>query len=230
MESLITGMLAARGETAAVSFDDFVLRMLVALLVGQLIAWVYSRAHGGLSYSQTFVQAIVLLSMVVAVIMLVVGDSLARAFGLGAALAIVRFRTPIKDARDTAFLFLAVASGMAAGAGQLVIALGGSVLICSTAAYLHWISFGARLQEEGLLRFQFSGAADDKPQLDVILRKYCSGYKLSGVRTGSGTSEELIYDVDLKNERAASDLVQDLTRSGLATSITLLPLARVQET
>ncbi|MEZ4235640.1 MAG: DUF4956 domain-containing protein [Myxococcota bacterium] len=123
---------------------DLLLRLLVAWLAGQAIGWFYSWSHGVLSYSQNFVQAQVLLSMVVCVIMAVVGDSLARAFGLGAALAIVRFRTPVKDARDTVFLFLSVAVGMASGTGMLGIALAGTAVMGVTSLFLNWSAFGTR--------------------------------------------------------------------------------------
>ena len=114
----------ATGFTAS----TFGLRLLTALLAGMVVAFSYMRSHTTLTYSHSFIQALVLLSMVVSMIMMAVGDSLARAFGLGAALAIVRFRTPIKDARDTAFLFLAVAAGMAAGTGLLLLSLAGAAL------------------------------------------------------------------------------------------------------
>jgi len=143
MDSLLTGMFA-QPPGMNVTLADFLLRLLVAYLAGQAIGWFYGWSHGVLSYSQNLVQSLVLLSMVVCVIMGVVGDSLARAFGLAAALAIVRFRTPVKDSRDTTFLFLSVAVGMAAGAGQLSIALASTAIIGSVALFLHWTAFGTR--------------------------------------------------------------------------------------
>lgn len=229
MESYLIGLFSQPPGTP-LGFEDFLVRLLVALLVGQAVAWAYGASHGALSYSQNFVQSLVLLSMVVCVIMCVVGDSLARAFGLGAALAIVRFRTPIKDARDTAFLFLSVAVGMAAGAGQNGIALGGSLLIGAAALYLSWSAFGARGRAEGLLRFRFSGDAQRREAMASILGKHCSSFHLSGVRAmGEGDGEELLYDVSLRSEESGPRLVGELTDSGVARAITLLPHAHVQE-
>ena len=81
MDSLLTGMFA-QPPGMHVTLSDFLLRLLVAYLAGQAIGWFYAWSHGVLSYSQNLVQSLVLLSMVVCVIMGVVGDSLARAFGL----------------------------------------------------------------------------------------------------------------------------------------------------
>lgn len=85
MTELFNILVAESSGAAAVSVSDVMVRLLMAFLSGLAVAWVYRASHSTLNYSQNFVQAMVLLSMVVAVIMCVVGDSLARAFGLGAA-------------------------------------------------------------------------------------------------------------------------------------------------
>ena len=167
------------------------------------------------------------MSLVVAVIMCVVGDSLARAFGLGAALAIVRFRTPIKDALDTAFLFLAVAVGMAAGVGAGMLALVSAAIIGAAALFLSWSSFGAPTQTEGLLRFRFSGTEEERDRISKIVGDHCASFRLSGLRSVSAEEDELIYDLDLRTERSATALVGELKRIGVRT-VSLLPAARVQ--
>lgn len=225
---MMGGLLASPQD--AVPLDAIVLRMLVAWLCGWALGWVYSRSHGALSYSQNFVQAIVILAMVVCMIMGVVGDSLSRAFGLAAALAVVRFRTPVKDARDTTFLFMAVASGMAAGAGQILFAGLTTVLMCGGSLWLSWTDFGARSDAEGLLRFRFAGDETQRTAVNAALKKHSSSFRLSGARSGgAGSPEELVYDLDLRSENAASALLAELTSIESVTAVTLLPRARVGE-
>jgi uncharacterized membrane protein YhiD involved in acid resistance len=171
-----------------------------------------------------------MLSMIVCVIMGVVGDSLARAFGLAAALAIVRFRTPVKDARDTTFLFLSVAIGMAAGAGQLSIAMASTVIIGSAALWMHWTGFGTRSQAEGMLRFRFSGDDDIREQVIAIIKSHTRGFQLTAARvSGPGGPEELVYDVNLRRVSQGDKLVRELTATGAVTGVALLPQARVGE-
>ena len=227
MNELVSTLLAESTGPAAISLQDLALRLLMALLAGMFVAWVYSATHGTLNYSQNFVQALVLLSPIVAVIMCVVGDSLARAFGLGAALAIVRFRTPIKDALDTAFLFLAVAVGMAAGVGAGVLALVSAGIIGAAAFFLCWSSFGAPTQAESLLRFRFSGGNEDRAAITTILKSHCSSFQLSGMRSVSESEDELVYDLDLRGDLSGPALVGELKRVGVA-AVSLLPSARVQ--
>jgi uncharacterized membrane protein YhiD involved in acid resistance len=229
MDALLAGMFA-QPPGMNVTLADFLLRLLVAYLAGQAIGWFYGWSHGVLSYSQNLVQSLVLLSMVVCVIMGIVGDSLARAFGLAAALAIVRFRTPIKDTRDTTFLFLSVAVGMAAGAGQLSIALAATGLIGGTALYLHWTAFGSRSAEQGMLRFQLLGGDDGRDDVVGIIRKHCRTFQLTASRLSKlGGVEELVYDVNLRQEHEGDKLVRELTATGRDQGVSLLPAARIGE-
>jgi uncharacterized membrane protein YhiD involved in acid resistance len=216
------------GNTLLVS--DFLLRLLVAWLAGQAIGWFYSWSHGVLSYSQNFVQSLVLLCMVVCVIMGVVGDSLARAFGLGAALAIVRFRTPVKDSRDTTFLFLSVAVGMAAGSGMLAVAMAGTALIGLAGLFLHWTAYGTRSNEQGMLRLHFLGGDDMRNELATVLRRHCRTFQLAAARQSRADGpEELVYDVNLRDDGKGDALVRELVAMGGISGVSLLPQARVGE-
>lgn len=229
MDAVLTGLFA-QPPGASVPLADFLLRLLVAWLAGQAIGWFYAWSHGILSYSQNLVQSLVMLSMVVCVIMGVVGDSLARAFGLAAALAIVRFRTPIKDTRDTTFLFLSVAVGMAAGAGQLAIAMVGTLVIGTTSVLLHYTSFGSRSTEQGMLRFQLTGGAAARDQVLPILREHCRSFTLAASRLSDADGpEELVYDLNLKRELDGDQLVRALAATGFVRGVSLLPAARVGE-
>lgn len=229
MDGILTTMFA-EPPGGGVPVSDFVLRLLVAWLAGQAVGWFYSWSHGVLSYSQNFVQSIVMLSMVVSVIMGVVGDSLARAFGLGAALAIVRFRTPVKDSRDTTFLFLAVAVGMAAGSGMLAIALSAAAMIGLGSLFLHWTAFGTRSTEQGMLRLHYQGDDEGRTAIPEILRTYCRTFQLAAVRQGRPDGpEEFVYDVNLRDEGKGDVLVRELIEMTGVSGVSLLPQARIGE-
>lgn len=229
MDGLLTSLFTSV-PGVVVSTPDLLLRLLVAWLAATAVGWFYSWSHGSLSYSQNFVQSLVLLSMVVCVVLTVVGDSLARAFGLGAALAIVRFRTPVKDSRDAVFLFLSVAVGMAAGTGLLGVALGSAAVIGVTSMYLSWSAYGTRSTEEGVLRLHFQGDDAGREGLATTLRKHCASFHLSAARQSkAGGPEEYVYDVNLKSPDGGDALVRELAARGGVSGVSLLPLARVGE-
>jgi uncharacterized membrane protein YhiD involved in acid resistance len=109
---------------------DASVRLTVAAAIGAVVVLVQRRSNNGPALSRPMEQAHVLLCLAGALMMLIVGDSLPRAFGIAGAAAIIRFRTPIEDPRDITVLFLLMALGMAAGLGLLTIAGVGTVFVC----------------------------------------------------------------------------------------------------
>jgi hypothetical protein len=140
--SSLNRILAPSPVLRGVGLEDVLLAILLAFVLGQLMAWVYQHTHSGLSYSKNFVQSIVLLTVVVTVAMMVIGNNIVIAFGLIGALAVIRFRNILKDTRDTAFIFMALVVGMASGTGSYHLAVIGTSLYCLIVFYqrLLWMS------------------------------------------------------------------------------------------
>lgn len=175
--------------SASVPLATVVADQLLAFVLGTFVAWLYQRTHRGLSYSRNMVHSLVLLCMIVSLVMLVVGDSVARAFGLVGALAIIRFRTVVRDARDTTFIFLALVIGIAVGVHQYATAIAGAVLIGATGALLQATNFAARHADTGILLVQ--GDADLGTRLGRVIREFCRSHEALSSRTDDldGASE-----------------------------------------
>ena len=118
-----TILIDAEGTLLNYSYAEIVINMTVALAIGVLLSIVYRLTHTGLSYSQSFSQTVVFVALIVAIVMMVIGGSLARAFALVGALSIIRFRTVLKDTKDMAYIFGALALGMAAGTSNYFLAV-----------------------------------------------------------------------------------------------------------
>ena len=118
---------------------DILMNLSLSILLGLFISYVYKFTHKGVSYSQSFMLTIVFITIIVAMVMMVIGNNIARAFALVGALSIIRFRTVVKDTKDTAFIFLALASGMAAGTSSYFLAISGSI-VTSIVAYILFIT------------------------------------------------------------------------------------------
>jgi hypothetical protein len=97
-------------------------RLLLALAFGALVAAIYKWARKNNESASSFPMTLVLLCVLIAMVTQVIGDNIARAFSLVGALSIVRFRTVVRDTKDTAYVILAVIAGMSAGAGNLWVA------------------------------------------------------------------------------------------------------------
>lgn len=211
---------------AASVFDadlpTILLRTAIAAGLGVVLAVIYRRTHKGLSYSQSFTQTIVYIALIVALVMLTVRNSLATAFTLVGALSIIRFRTVVKDTRDTAFVFAALAVGMATGLGYLDLAAIGAVAVALLAAALHVTNFGAVHKAGFVLRFVFSRAQDSAAYLQLFDRLARRATLLQAEPSADDGSLRLVYDVELRRGQRAEDLAAELGRVAGVSEVSLL--------
>ena len=191
---------------------DIILSLLLAFLLGQVLAWVYYATHSGLSYSRSFVQSLILITVVVAMVMTVIGNSIITAVGLMGALAIVRFRYIIKDTRDIAFIFCSLVVGMAAGSQRYMTAIVGTVILCLIALYLYMTGFGTHRPHNGFLRFSFKGHIGPRHPIPGILKRFCGSFTLiSAQDSGFGTAEvEYAYQLMIRNAATNAEMLSAL--------------------
>ncbi len=216
-------LLEFSDEFSALSVDTILISLLTAFLLGQIVAWVYVWTHRGVSYAGSLARALVALALIVTLVMLVVGSNLARAFGLFGALALIRFRTPVKDAGDTVFLFLAVAVGIATGTGNLTAAVCGTVVICAAISYLARSGFGSRLDHDGLLRLRLPAGSGQQPAIRGILDRYCDGFRLLHLReTEEDGSMELAFQIRMIDSRHCPGMVAEIEGRPGVSNLSLL--------
>src|ERR1051326_2837451 len=116
-------------DSGHVSPGELSWRIGTAFVFGCLVALIYRGTHRNGPIAPTFPRTLVLLSILIAMVTSVIGDTVARAFSLVGALPIVRFRTVVRDTQDTAFVIFAVIVGMAVGSNHLWVAIIGIVVI-----------------------------------------------------------------------------------------------------
>jgi hypothetical protein len=204
------------------------LDLLLSFVLGLFVAWLYANTHKGLSYSRNMVHSIVLLAMIITMVMLVVGDSVARAFGLVGALAIIRFRTVVRDARDTTFIFLALAVGISVGAQQHAIALLGTLMIGAVSALLQFTGFATRHSDTGMLRVRGSGGS--AAGLEEVLNSWCRTHELVALRQGGeGEPSEFSYEIRLFHPGEREDLLRAVRAVEGTTQVTVAIEERAEE-
>lgn len=189
---------------------DVFTNMLVALACGIIIALVYRFIYKGPSYSVTYVNSLVLLALVTSIVMLVIGNNLARAFGLVGAMSIIRFRTAVRDVQDIVFIFFSLAIGMASGVGLHVIALAGTIFISLIAIVLVTFNFGAPRKREYLIQISFISDEENEKQIDSILKKHCKKIRLVNMKNLGEDHVEVFYQVSYKRKEKSSELLRDL--------------------
>jgi len=198
----------------ALSFtpETVLLSLLLAFVLGQVLAWVYYFTHSGLSYSRSFVQSLILITVVIAMVMAVIQTSFITAVGLMGALAIIRFRNIIKDTRDIAFIFCSLVVGMACGSQRYAVAILGTIILSLIIIYLHVASFGTHQPHNGFLRFTFTGHIEPGSGILTILERFCGRFTLiSAQDSGFGTSEvEYAYQVMIRNTANNQEMLSAL--------------------
>jgi uncharacterized membrane protein YhiD involved in acid resistance len=165
------------------TLPEILLNIVVAFILGIAVALVNRFTSRGRAVSGSFHQTLVILAMVVALVMMVIGNSVARAFSLVGALSIIRFRTVVKENRDIAYVFLALAAGMAAGVGNHAVSIFGVGLILLLLLILDFIRFGMAPSGVYLLRFQRIPEDTEKDDVHIALESIAASYSHLAVKT-----------------------------------------------
>jgi hypothetical protein len=223
VDELIRQSQMFRDLTTVFTIWDVFLAISSSFVLALAIGYVYRATHKGVSYSQSFVQTLVIMAVVVAVIMLIIGSNIARAFSLVGALSIIRFRTAVKDPRDVAFLFFAMAVGMAAGTRFYLVGL---ILTIMGSAFIYLMTrfnYGARPGEEWLIKIQLPAGTDYEGLFDLVFEQSLAYHSLITVDTlKQGTVTELVYvglpkpRVSQKSLLQALKAVNDASRVSIA--------------
>lgn len=193
--------------------QTILLSLLLAFVLGQVIAWVYYLTHSGLSYSRSYVQSLILITVVVAMVMAVIGNNIITAVGLMGALAIVRFRNVVKDTRDIVFIFSSLVVGMACGSHRYMTAILGTIVLSLIAIYLFFTDFGSHEPHNGFLRFSLRGAIGPDHPIPGILRRFCGNFTMiSAQDSGFGGPAEYAYQIMIRNTDKNEEFISELEK------------------
>lgn len=151
------------------SVADVFLAMTVSSLLCFMLAYVYRKTHRGTSYSQGFLITLFIMAVATSIVMMIIGSNIARAFSLVGALSIIRFRTAVKDPRDTGFLFAAMIAGMGCGTQFYMPAISLTVFICFLVLVIHHFDFGVKKRLESIVRITFAETDETRQQVEQEL-------------------------------------------------------------
>lgn len=165
-------------ETDLFTFSDVLLAMVVASLLTFVLASVYRFTHRGTSYSQSFLLTMFIMAVATAVVMMIIGSNIARAFSLVGALSIIRFRTPVKDPRDLAYLFAAVIAGMGCGTGFYLASIAMTAFVSILVIVLFFLNYGIKGKLESVLRISYEVGDETLQRIETTLQETFADAKL----------------------------------------------------
>ena len=188
-------VLEALGEMQAkMPIETVFLVLIIAFIVAMIIYLTYKNTYTGVMYNPRFNVSLIMITMVTTIVMVVIGSNISVSLGMVGALSIIRFRTAVKDPRDTAFIFWCVVSGLACGTQNYTIVLAGSVVICLILFIFKKVVAG---DDKYLLIIK--GDDLNTSAIDKYIEKNTKYYSCKG-KYIKNSKVELIYDIKLKKK------------------------------
>lgn len=202
---------------------DIIVSLSLAFVLSAVIGWVYRYTHKNVSYSQSYVQTLVMVGMIIALIMLVVGSNIARAFALVGALSVVRFRNAIKETRDVGFIFLVMAIGMTTGTRFYILAIAATVAICLVLIIMNKFNWFTLDVQRQVVKVQVPPEPGFDALVEDVLIRYCAEFELVSTESvRSGALNELYYTAQLRKGKKSSELIAALSAVNTGQRVTVL--------
>ncbi len=196
------------------------LRLLLAFALGIFIVNIYQWTHAKIS-QKSFTDTLIILCMLISVVMVIIGDSIARAFSLVGALSIIRFRTAIQDPRDIGFVFYALAVGMAVGAGNPSVAILAAFLIGAIILGMHY--WHQRFGEDNGFSLEFCLPTDQQSETAYlqVFKNHLVSERLLEKRIKRSSLVELKFRVKLARPQAWIAFFNELSEIESVTEVKL---------
>lgn len=198
-------------ETGSLNTEQIILNILVAVILGGVIYLSYYFTHAGGVYSKKFNVSLITLTTLTATVMTVIGNNIALSLGMVGALSIVRFRTAIKDSRDTTYIFWTIIVGICCGVGDYVVACVGSGVV-----FLVLLVLG-RVKNDNRILLIIRGTRNMERRIEAIVFDYFEAKAMLRVKNTSRESIELIYEmprktylISNKKEKSIAEMLYEL--------------------
>lgn len=204
MKEKIYSLFAEQGD---MPWEQILANICVSALIGMFIFISYAISHRGTIYSKKFNASLVILTVLTGTVMTVIGNNIALSLGMVGALSIVRFRTAVKDSRDTVYIFWAIITGICCGVGDYTVAAVGGAITFAVILVLGLIRSDNRILL--IVRADRSRL----PMIKAQVYKLFSGKALLRAENTTPETAELIYELTRSRMKKAENTEPDLAES-----------------
>ena len=179
-------------DQSTLTWEQIVANIAISGILGFLIFVSYMISHRGTIYSKKFNVSLVVLTVLTSMVMTVIGNNVALSLGMVGALSIVRFRTAIKDSRDTVYIFWTIIVGICCGVGDFVVAGIGSGFV-----FVILLILGA-IKNNNRMLVIIRGSRTKEAQIQAVMYKFFGAKAVLRVKNTTDTSIEFIYEITQK--------------------------------
>ncbi len=179
-------------DQSTLTWEQIAANIAISGILGFLIFVSYMISHRGTIYSKKFNVSLVVLTVLTSMVMTVIGNNVALSLGMVGALSIVRFRTAIKDSRDTVYIFWTIIVGICCGVGDFVVAGIGSGFV-----FVILLILGA-IKNNNRMLVIIRGSRTKEAQIQAVMYKFFGAKAVLRVKNTTDTSVEFIYEITQK--------------------------------
>jgi hypothetical protein len=202
-----------RGDygAAPTNYATLLVALLLAFACGHTIAWMYMFTHTGLSYSRSYVNTLILMPVIVALVMLILANNLVLAFGLMAIFAMVRFRSILRDTLDTAYVLAVIVIGLACGTMKFTSAVIGCLATAALMLYFWATAFGTRHRYDLIVNLQWLRPASELEELRRLFHRHSRSAQCASQRSNEEfAGMDLSYRLLLRDPARSHELIEEL--------------------
>lgn len=183
----------------------------VSIILGLVISFIYMKTHKEEGYSSSFTVSLIMLPVIISIIILLVGNNVARAFSLAGAFSIIRFRSAPGDPKDISYVFFTLAVGLACGMGFIGYAVLFTIILCAVMYILNMVRYAMPKNDVLQLRVLVPENLNYEELLNDILDKYTNSWTLKRVRTKDfGSVFELNYSIEIKENISRKEFIDEV--------------------
>lgn len=200
----------------SMTFKDVLVVLLSSLAVGFVISFLYIVTHRKTGYTPSYAVTLVMLPAIISVIIMLIGNNVARAFSLAGAFTIIRFRSAPADPKDITYVFFTLAAGLALGLGFVGYAVIFTLVLALVLLILESLRYGIPRTEHFILKVTVPEDLNYQNLITDILEEYSTSHRLKKVKTVDfGALFEVVYYVELKKGIDQKEMIDKIrTRNG----------------
>lgn len=198
-------------STNPLTFGNVILIFGISVILAGMTALLYIFTHRKVGYRPSFAATLILLSPVASLLMLIIGNSMARALSIGGGIALIRFRTNFENPKDLTYIFMSFAVGIACGTGLIGLAVAADIVFVILLLILPLISGADANSNVMRLRITIPEDMNYCGVFDGTLDEYCKSHILESIKTTDfGTLVELRYTVNLRDMSRQKEFMDEL--------------------
>jgi hypothetical protein len=221
-----------RGDygVGSTDFSLLIIALLLAFVCGHIIAWVYMVTHSGLSYSRSYVNTLIILPVLVALVMMILANNLILAFGLMAIFAMVRFRSVLRDTLDTAYVLAVIVLGLACGTLKFSSAICGCAATVAIMLYFSASRFGTRQRYDFILNVHWLRPSTELGELQRLLDRHAFKSLCASQRSREDDcGVDLSYRLLLRDPARSHELVAETRAMSGVSHVTAMQTGEESE-